>query len=172
MSSEPLWNRRTKKSFISELSCKRKILKFSRVNIKIAKRCKIWWLTLNILLPMWLTVLHSPIVSQFFFFFQKKSFHNDVSHGSVYLLLCSVHLKRMKKKSWETNNQKSLNDKMLRDELAAHSYKRSTTLLLLKQRTADLLYLGYGYKYGKWTFFYFSRFEVVDKFRFNWVSSR
>jgi hypothetical protein len=26
-----------------------------------------------------------------------------------------------------------------------------------------------GYKYGKWTFFYFSRFEVVDKFGFNWV---
>lgn len=151
-------------SSLSSTLVQGKISKFSRVNIKIAKRCKMWWLTLNILR---LTVLRSYCVS--ISSFRNLSTALSLASSGFF----SVHSKR--RKNWEANIQKALAIKCYEmssplSRLTAHIYLRSTTLLLRKQHTTDLLYLGY--KYGKWTFFYFSRFEVVDKFRFNWVSSR
>lgn len=81
-------------------------------------------------------------------------------------------------KNWESNNRhtaKAMNEeekfarkaKLLRwaYEAALCMLTRQMTLLFPIAQSSSLS--QHGYKYGKWTFFYFSRFEVVDKFRFN-----
>lgn len=170
MSSEPLWNRRRVIRLIpSSWKYSKKSLKFSRVNIKIAKRCKCKWLTLNIFLLLadcWLLLL--CLRSSF----DCRSWEKKISR---YL---REEEAAAAVKNWESNNRhtaKAMNEeekfarkaKLLRwaYEAALCMLTRQMTLLFPIAQSSSLS--QHGYKYGKWTFFYFSRFEVVDKFRFN-----